>query len=386
MAATTPSDYRHLPQQDQSLPLSSAPLYNNPPAYRTAENDPPGQSTWLPLRHVVVKFWNIESLASFFSLALFGAIAAILAVYDRRRYSVSSALNLDMEMKRAPIYPILAILSTVMRACMLLPVAACIDQLKWSWFQKPRELVGIESFDQASHSVTGSLILLCMVRLRHLVAVGAALIILALPVDAVIQSSLSVTGDFDFGSFQTLAINSHCVDRSGQLENHTEYLKLPDADLRFYDKGRHTDGYDYDQMLIAVQSYPNQHDDTLDERRVQSLITRTVVIVKPDDIFQNAWRDPIALECFLKWSIRTISGTFNQANGSSLVDSTLSEAQSYGEWNVDGHPANATLRYVLEPKNTTGCWVKGTEMKPDKPLYSEECLYRVTNPAHNSLQ
>lgn len=166
MATTTLSDYRHLPQQDQSLPRPSTPLRNDTPTSHMSEKGSPDHSSWLPSRHAIVKFWVIESLAEFFSLALFGAIIAVLALYDEKLYKISSTLEEHTDIKRAPIYPTLSILGTVMRACLLLPVAACIGQLKWSWFQKPRKLVGIEHFDEASHGVTGSLFLLWTVRLR----------------------------------------------------------------------------------------------------------------------------------------------------------------------------------------------------------------------------
>lgn len=111
------------------------------------------------------KFWVIESLAGVFSIILFSVIVALLAVYDTTQYSATS-LTHESEIKRATIFPILSILSTIMRACMLLPVATCIGQLKWSWFRSRRRLVDVERFDEASRGITGSLVLLWTVRFR----------------------------------------------------------------------------------------------------------------------------------------------------------------------------------------------------------------------------
>jgi Protein of unknown function (DUF3176) len=51
-------------------------------------------------------------------------------------------------------------LTTVMRTAMLLPVATALAQLQWSWFQTERELLDIETFDDATRGVLGSFILL----------------------------------------------------------------------------------------------------------------------------------------------------------------------------------------------------------------------------------
>jgi hypothetical protein len=154
------------------------------------------------------RFWLLEVGASVLSLLMFMAILIILWDLDDQVYGAASGDQGDKN-KRPHIFPILAFLSAVMRATMLLPVATAIGQLKWSWFRSPRRLVDIERFDEAARGILGSAKLFFYLRFRcvrtreryeekftnlsiyrNLACIGAALTILALPLDALIQSSI----------------------------------------------------------------------------------------------------------------------------------------------------------------------------------------------------
>ncbi|KAH7402909.1 hypothetical protein BKA66DRAFT_604424 [Pyrenochaeta sp. MPI-SDFR-AT-0127] len=146
--------------------------------------------SFFPSAHSLNRFWILEALSSVFSVALFVVIIVILYKHDGKPYGTASAVSQGDSIKRPGIYPILSFLSAVMRACMLLPVATAIGQLKWSWFQDKRRLIDLERFDEASRGMTGSLWLLWTVKCKHWVAFGAALMILTLPIDALIQNSI----------------------------------------------------------------------------------------------------------------------------------------------------------------------------------------------------
>jgi len=47
------------------------------------------------------------------------------------------------------------------------PVAECISQLKWNWFEKERPLADFETFDKASRGVLGSIYLLGLLKWRY---------------------------------------------------------------------------------------------------------------------------------------------------------------------------------------------------------------------------
>lgn len=196
------------------------------------------------------------------------------------------------------------------------------------------------------------------------------------------------TGYCDFGQFQTLAIKHRCIDRSNDIQeegaDHYPYLTLPDTDLRLYHKGGMRNGTgSYQQMLITAQSYPDQPTNTTDIK-LPALIARTAMIVKPRD-GAGLWDKAVAVECSLRWSLRTLSGEVDQATSSSVIENPLNETTMAGSWDVNDDPANKNLAFVLEP--TTGCWVNNTAIfRGNNTLYNEECLYRITKKAHQGIQ
>lgn len=144
---------------------------------------------WLRLRQWVHRYWMLEAIASVLSLLIFMEILFILYNLDNSIYGAAAAVEGDKN-KRPHIFPILAISSAVMRATMLLPVATAIGQLRWSWFRSARRLIDVERFDEASRGIIGSAKLIFYVRFRNFATIGAALTILALPLDALIQSAI----------------------------------------------------------------------------------------------------------------------------------------------------------------------------------------------------
>lgn len=111
------------------------------------------------------RYWVFEASASVLSLAIFAAIVGILQSYNNLPFGDASKPQSNLN-NRPTIFPVLAIMSTVMRATMLLPVATAIGQLKWSWFRSTRRLIDIERFDEASHGLLGSVKLMFFLRLR----------------------------------------------------------------------------------------------------------------------------------------------------------------------------------------------------------------------------
>ena len=54
----------------------------------------------------------------------------------------------------------ISILGTIIKAAMVIPIAEGISQLKWLWFKKEGVLKDIQTFDEASRGMVGSLKLL----------------------------------------------------------------------------------------------------------------------------------------------------------------------------------------------------------------------------------
>ena len=97
-----------------------------------------------------------------------------------------------------PIQPnsLLAVLTTIAKTSMMVPIASCIGQLKWRHFTlRPRSLRHLQIFDDASRGPWGSAVLAYRFafRVRAFVALGLALVsILALGIDPSAQQILSV--------------------------------------------------------------------------------------------------------------------------------------------------------------------------------------------------
>ncbi|OTB09149.1 hypothetical protein M426DRAFT_260422 [Hypoxylon sp. CI-4A] len=92
-----------------------------------------------------------------------------------------------------PLQPntLLAVLTTVTKTSLLVPVASCISQLKWQhYMQRPRPLNQFQLIDDASRGPWGSVIIIChfIGRVRSSVVLGLAIIsILALGIDPSVQ-------------------------------------------------------------------------------------------------------------------------------------------------------------------------------------------------------
>jgi hypothetical protein len=87
---------------------------------------------------------------------------------------------------------VIAVFSTISKSALLVPVAACLSQLKWHYFEKTRTLRDMEVFDRSSRGPLGSLELLFYINLKAPIAsVGAIIVFLSLAIDPVTQQILS---------------------------------------------------------------------------------------------------------------------------------------------------------------------------------------------------
>ena len=97
----------------------------------------------------IYRWWIWELFCWTLASACLCTIAGILSKWDRRpldEWHYSLTLN-----------TILAILSSVSKAALLVPVSAGISQLKWSRLDDRRSLIDLQRFDQASRGPLGSI-------------------------------------------------------------------------------------------------------------------------------------------------------------------------------------------------------------------------------------
>ena len=111
------------------------------------------------------KDWWLFELSSL--LMGTGAFIALIVILSRHQNKVVPDMG-SIAGIGITLNTIVSILATVGRACMLLPVAECINQQKWLWFSgSPRPLVHLDTFDQGSRGASGSLIMLWKINIRQ---------------------------------------------------------------------------------------------------------------------------------------------------------------------------------------------------------------------------
>lgn len=100
-----------------------------------------------------LRIWKWELVSLLISYLSFMAIIAVLAAFQGKLLSSWGGL--------ISINAIIAILATIFKAALVLPVTEGISQLKWLWlFQEQRSLVDVDRYDQASRGAWGSVLLI----------------------------------------------------------------------------------------------------------------------------------------------------------------------------------------------------------------------------------
>lgn len=109
-------------------------------------------------------WWLLELLSVLVGIASIVALCALLKNRDGKaapRTNVVAGVDITLN-------TIVAILSTVGRATLLLAVSECISQLKWTWYlNKHRPLEDLDTFDNASRGAWGGLVLLWKINIRY---------------------------------------------------------------------------------------------------------------------------------------------------------------------------------------------------------------------------
>lgn len=133
---------------------SYQPINFEEPYQAPASNTSPRRHSAVQVtRKIVYRLWLVELLAVCVSVLFLVALFGVLKAFNLRAVTEKGLFSgLPTTLVNA--------LTTVMRTAMLLPVATALAQLQWSWFQTERELLDIETFDDATRGVLGSFILL----------------------------------------------------------------------------------------------------------------------------------------------------------------------------------------------------------------------------------
>lgn len=136
-------------------------------------------------RDVIVDWWIYEVAACAVSFAAFFSIVGVLKHYEGRsqpEWPWSITIN-----------SVISWCTTVMEACLLVSVTACISQATWAHFRaKPQTLVDIDVHDSASRGPMGSLRLLLTFKAKYIANFAALITILAIGIDPTTQQALAI--------------------------------------------------------------------------------------------------------------------------------------------------------------------------------------------------
>lgn len=127
--------------------------------------------------------WGMEIVNWFFASFAITAIVITLQLHDGKtlpEWPFDLTLN-----------ALISIFATIGEISLMMPVTACISQLKWLSFTRKRSLQDFEAFDDASRGRMGSLKLLIKLRGLHLASLGAAITVITLAFGPMIQQILS---------------------------------------------------------------------------------------------------------------------------------------------------------------------------------------------------
>lgn len=129
--------------------------------------------------HVNEKYWLTEVGSCLVALGVFVALVCVLRQHDSKplpEWKYDITLN-----------ALVSVLTSIFKAAVVLPLAGGISQAKWRWYERPRPLKDLETFDDASRGPWGSIILMLELRSHYVASFGAFLTVIAMAVDPFAQ-------------------------------------------------------------------------------------------------------------------------------------------------------------------------------------------------------
>ncbi|KAK8091869.1 hypothetical protein PG997_002230 [Apiospora hydei] len=161
------------------LGVSPDTAADNPSATGAPSN--PRRGCWEAVQDYT---WTLELLSLVLAIASTAAICIILGLWD-------GCLLRDWPL---PIQPnsLVSVFSTLAKTALALPVASVISQMKWVWFEEPRRLADLQTFDRASRGPWGALQLVWDTKGRAWITKAACILsIVALAYEPTAQQVLS---------------------------------------------------------------------------------------------------------------------------------------------------------------------------------------------------
>ncbi|KIW04791.1 uncharacterized protein PV09_03978 [Verruconis gallopava] len=131
-----------------------------------------------------IEWWAMEIASWIFSAICMMTIIIVLWKVDGKpmpKWKLGVSIN-----------AFISIFSGFAKSALLLPTAEALGQLKWNWFtNKQKRMMDFEVLDSASRGPWGSMMLLAKTKGITLASVGAAIILLSLPLDLFFQQIIA---------------------------------------------------------------------------------------------------------------------------------------------------------------------------------------------------
>ncbi|KAK8076475.1 hypothetical protein PG994_003747 [Apiospora phragmitis] len=165
-------------------------------------------------RYHIFRVWIWEILFVILAFGLFTAIAALLELNNNMPVP-DWGYNLSFN-------ALLAVLSTILRATLVILASQIISQRKWEWYteERQRPLSHLQQFDAGSRGTLGAISLLSTVILRDVAALAAIVVLLAsFLIGPFVQQASSTTDCwFVLPGRNAMLPFAHYVPRRGAFE------------------------------------------------------------------------------------------------------------------------------------------------------------------------
>ncbi|KAF2673192.1 hypothetical protein BT63DRAFT_475737 [Microthyrium microscopicum] len=203
----------------QRKSIGSKPSESSAQNHEHLEMDQPG--FW---RKWFLEWWGIELLSLGFSALSMVIILIVLAQYDGKglpQWKLGISIN-----------AFISIFAGFTKSALLLPTAQALGQLKWNWFTKSRPMHDFELLDSASRGPWGALLLLGRMKGITLASIGAAIILLSVPLDLFFQQIVQFPTVWIVSGDATLArtIYYNPVPNEYYVQDDTVYSPDPTTD------------------------------------------------------------------------------------------------------------------------------------------------------------
>ncbi|CAN9085811.1 unnamed protein product [Alternaria alternata] len=308
----------------QSLPSHPIPLQEKPLdlSQRLEHN----LARYNASRNVFIRWWfEIVSVSA--SAICMGAIVGVLYyLHDQPLSKWPSGLT------------IIAVLSKLASAALILPISEAIGQLKWTWFhgKNSRDAFDFEIFDKASRGAWGSFILLYRTRGKSLAALGALLTVLLLAIDTFFQqvTDLPERWKLEGESFIPRVIR---YEPKVEMLYDTSFMNNEPSTIVNTDLQTALSPFFYDKN----GTFPLKIGNATQAEIPLHPILDALIVSSSDGTVGSVYAKtpPVAQECMLSWCVETLRSSYDSGDyEEQVVETSMNTTSAEWPWWTQDYP------------------------------------------------